>query len=533
MKKTIVIGILGPVLDRGKKPSRWEHWRPSVSICQHSELLIDRFDLLYQKKYLSLLTRITEDIHQISPETRVVGHEVDFKDAWDFEEVYGVLHDFAKTYEFDLEKEEYLIHITTGTHVAQICLYLLNESNYLPGKLIQTSPSTRRRIHSAIGEYRIIDLDLSKYDLIAMRFKEEIKDDISFLKSGIETCNKAFNKLIEQIEQVAINSCDPVLITGPTGSGKSNLARRIYELKKYRRQLKGNFIEVNCATLRGDGAMSALFGHKKGSFTGASSDRKGLLRSADKGMLFLDEIGELGLDEQSMLLRAIEEKQFLPVGSDIETKSDFQLICGTNRNLFKDVTEHRFREDLLARINLWTFEMPGLRHRPEDIEPNLYYELDRFAERNNSHITFNKEARKRFLKFATSSQALWPANFRDLNGAVTRMATLAPGGRITTKVVENEIYRLKSMWSNSHVSDFESILTEILGTEKTSTLDRFEKAQLADVLNICRQSKNISEAGRILFASSRKKKTRINDSDRLRKYLSKYGIKWNQIRCTF
>src|SRR5204862_3777135 len=99
--------------------------------------------------------------------------------------------------------------------------------------------------------------------------------------------------------------------------------------------------------------MSALFGHVKGAFTGALKDRAGLLRSADGGVLFLDEIGELGLDEQAMLLRALEEKTFLPLGSDRETQSDFQLIAGTNRDLMAEVNRGLFREDLLCRINLW------------------------------------------------------------------------------------------------------------------------------------------------------------------------------------
>ena len=104
--------------------------------------------------------------------------------------------------------------------------------------------------------------------------------------------------------------------------------------------------------------MSALFGHEKGAFTGATTAREGLLRAAHEGMLFLDEIGELGCDEQAMLLRAIEEKKFLPVGADKEASSDFQLIAGTNRELTRAVEEGRFREDLLARINLWTFCLP-------------------------------------------------------------------------------------------------------------------------------------------------------------------------------
>jgi transcriptional regulatory protein RtcR len=223
-------------------------------------------------------------------------------------------------------------------------------------------------------------------------------------------------------------------------------------------------------------------------------------------MLFLDEVGELGLDEQSMLLRAIEEKKFLPVGSDVERESDFQLICGKNRDLQIDVANGCFREDLLSRINLWTFHMPGLAQRLEDIESNLKYELDRFAERNNTHVTFNKEARKKFLAFATSSDALWLANFRDLSGAITRMATLAPGGRITTEVVQGEISRLKVLWRNADIDNGKEFLNEVIGAGKAEQLDRFEKVQLADVLKVCKESKTMSEAGRKIFAFSRKNK---------------------------
>jgi len=532
MKKTIVIGLLGPIVDTGKRPTRWERWRPTVALCQHDDLLVDRFDLLYQKKFTSLLNRIVQDIAHVSPETEVVPHEVEFEDPWDFEEVYAALHDFAKAYSFDPDTEEYLIHITTGTHVAQICLYLLTESRYLPAKLLQASPATGKKDKDVRGEYRIIDLDLSKYDRIAMRFNQEIKDDISFLKSGIETHNVAFNFLIERIEQVAIQSVDPILLTGPTGAGKSHLAARIYELKKSRRQVVGGFVEVNCATLRGDAAMSALFGHKKGAFTGATQDRDGLLRTADKGILFLDEVGELGRDEQSMLLRAIEEKRFLPLGSDKEAESDFQLICGTNRTLQDDVINGLFREDLLSRINLWTFHMPGLRDRPEDIEPNIAYELDRFAERNNTQVTFNKEAGRRFLSFATSTDAIWPANFRDLNAAITRMATLAPGGRITRAGVDEEITRLKVMWRSTESIQREDMLFQIIGVEKAAELDRFEKVQLADVLSVCCVSKSMSQVGRKIFAASRIKKRKTNDADRLRKYLARYNIQWEDILAT-
>lgn len=530
--ETTVIGLLGPTMDNtGKGASRWERWRPSVALCQHDNLLVKRLDLLYQTRFRSLLKRVVDDIRHTSPETEVVPHKIDFSDPWDFETVYAELHDFARAYPFKSEQEDYLIHITTGSHVAQICLFLLTEANYFPARLLQTSPAGGRTRHpDPRGEYRIIDLDLSKYDRIAQRFQREMDDDISFLKSGIETKNPAFNALIERIERVALHSVDPLLLTGPTGAGKSRLARRIYELKRTRRQLKGPFVEVNCATLRGDAAMSALFGHKKGAFTGAMQDRHGLLRLADGGLLFLDEVGELGVDEQSMLLRAIEEKRFLPVGADSETGSDFQLICGTNRDLLTSVYRGRFREDLLARINLWTFELPGLAQRTEDILPNLDYELDRYGDRHNTRVTFNKEARLRFLSFSTSPEAAWHANFRDLNGAVTRMATLAKGGRINRQNVEEEIVRLKNLWQRPDRNDGNGYINQVLGNKRAGQLDRFDRTQLADVLNVCHSSKTLSDAGRRLFAVSRTRRRRTNDADRLRKYLAKFDLSWKDIQ---
>jgi transcriptional regulatory protein RtcR len=524
--KNILISLLGTTLDKGFKENRWERWRPSVAICQHEDLLIDEYHLLYPKKFLRLVNKISSDIKIVSPETEVLPHQLDFKDAWDFEEVYTGLVDFLEHFDFHKEEDQYLFNITTGTHVAQICIYLLAESRRFPGKLIQTSPVR----HDAAGSYSIIDLDLSKYDKIAARFARELKDDITFLKSGIETKNKKFNELIERIELVALRTKDPILLTGPTGAGKSNLARRIFELKKLKASVKGKFVEIECGTIRGDAAMSALFGHKKGAFTGAVSDRPGLLKTADKGMVFLDEIGELGLDEQVMLLRAIEEKKFFSVGADKESESDFQLICGTNRDLQQRVKEGLFREDLLARINLWTFKLPGLSDRPEDIEPNIDYELDKYADKTGDVIRFNKEARTEFLNFATSSDAKWDANFRDLNSAITRLCTLAFGGRITIDILNEEIKRLKSLWDSEKFNSAQLLREQYGHLIDFTKLDLFERLQLESVLRVCNKSKSLSDAGRKLFAVSRLSKKSYNDSDRLKKFLAKYDLTWELIQ---
>ncbi len=530
-RKTVVIGFLGTVLDYGGRGlQRWQKWRPTVGLCQQDDLPVHRLELLHDARSRGLASKVKLDIASVSPETEVRSVEVELRNPWDFGEVYAALHDFARGYAFDTEAEDYLVHITTGTHVAQICWFLLTEARYLPARLLQTAPPRKRKnedeARDVRGTHTVIDLDLSRYDAIATRFAREAEETVSFLKSGIATRNATFNRSIEAIEKVAVRSTAPVLLVGPTGAGKSFLARRIFELRQRRHQVTGRFVEVNCATLRGDMAMSALFGHVKGAFTGAQSERAGLLRAADGGMLFLDEIGELGLDEQAMLLKAIEEQRFFPFGGDTEVTSDFMLIAGTHRDLRQWVREGRFREDLYARINLWTFPLPGLAERVEDIEPNLDFELARHAREMGKAVRFNVEAKRAWLRFATSPEAHWSGNFRELSASVTRMATLADAGRINEAIVADEIARLRHAWGASAPDD---PLRPLLG-DAVDALDRFDRLQLAAVVAECRRCNSLSEAGRRLFDVSRLERKSVNDADRLRKYLARFGLDWNGIR---
>jgi transcriptional regulatory protein RtcR len=439
---------------------------------------------------------VCADLRELAPELEVVLHDIHLADPWDFEGVYGTMFEFAQRYPFDVENEDYLVHITTGTHVAQICWFLLTEARYVPACLLQTSPP-RKQQSGLAGERSVIDLDLARYDRIAQRFARQHADTATFLKSGIATRSPQFNRMIEQIERVAGRSRAPILLMGPTGAGKSQLARNVFE---------------------------------RGAFTGAQADRTGYLKSADGGLLFLDEIGELGLDEQAMLLRAIEEKRFPPLGGDREIASDFQLIAGTNRDLAVAVAQGRFRDDLFARLNLWTFDLPGLKERAQDIEPNLDFELDRYARQYDEQVRFNREARAAYLAFATAPEATWPGNFRDLGASVTRMATLSEQGRITLAVVRDEIERLRRLWRGAREREQreEALLRELLG-EAADALDRFDRVQLLEVIRICRAARSLSAAGRALFEASRQKKSSANDADRLRKYLQRYGLSFERI----
>ena len=206
--------------------------------------------------------------------------------------------------------------------------------------------------------------------------------------------------------------------------------------------------------------------------------------------------------------------------------SDFQLIAGTHRDLRERVAEGLFREDLFARINLWTFDLPGLAGRREDIEPNIDFELERHAREQGRLVRFNREARMRYLAFANSPQALWSGNFRELSASITRMATLADSGRVDEALVEEEIGRLRRSWGATQA---ESLLQPLLG-EGAETLDLFDRLQLEAVIGVCRQARSLSDAGRQLFAVSRQEKQNPNDADRLRKYLARFGLDWASLR---
>lgn len=520
MKKNVVIGFLGTNLDAGKR----RRWRPSVQINDHADFPIDRLELIHGRRWSGLANKIKAEVERRNPETEVLLHQMEISDPWDFEEMYGAMFDFARDYGFDDDREDYFVHLTTGTHVAQICWFLLTEARHIPAKLVQTGPP--RGDDDGPGSLQIVDLDLSKYNALQQRFDLITKEYNTLLKGGIDTRNAAFNAMIDRMEVVTSNSDAPLLLVGPTGSGKSDLAGRLYELKLQRRRIKGRLVHVNCSTLKGERAMSTLFGHRRQAIPGAASDRRGLLQEADGGVLFLDEIDELGLDEQAMILHAIETGKYFPLGSDYEVTSRFHLIAGASRNLAALVAENRFRADLYARLNLWTFVLPALRDRPEDIAPNIASEMARMEKTLGLRVMFNADAHAAYLAFATDPGTLWLGNFRDLGASIQRLCTLAPRGRITQAMVAEEIATLQATWQESVRDEDMQLLTDLIGPEALA-IDEFDRVQLAAVVRICRQSSSLSAAGRRLFAASRTLKTSRNDADRLKKYLARFGLDWS------
>ena len=229
-------------------------------------------------------------------------------------------------------------------------------------------------------------------------------------------------KLFEKIKQIAPTTAT-VLITGESGTGKELVARAIHynSLKKNEKM-----ITVNCTAITENVIESELFGHVKGAFTGAWTDKKGLVEIADKGTLFLDEIGDLSLLMQTKLLRLIQEGEFKPVGSTITKKADVRFISATNHNLEEDVKEKRFREDLYYRLNVIRIEIPPLNSRKEDIPLLARYFLKKYAVLNQKDISdFTPDAINALL-----SQN-FPGNIRELENLIERSVILSSGKHLS------------------------------------------------------------------------------------------------------
>lgn len=225
----------------------------------------------------------------------------------------------------------------------------------------------------------------------------------------------ALKKIQEMIEKVATSDAR-VLITGPNGAGKELVAHAIHSQSD---RSKGAMIEVNCAAIPSELIESELFGHVKGSFTGAIKDKQGKFELAHNGTIFLDEIGDMSLIAQAKVLRALQESKVSPVGSEKEIKVDVRVLAATNKNMQKEIAEGRFREDLYHRLSVIEIYVPPLDERKEDIK----LLVEHFAKTiSDEHGTVKKEFDEKAIKALEDFS--WTGNIRELRNVVERLIIL-------------------------------------------------------------------------------------------------------------
>lgn len=304
--------------------------------------------------------------------------------------------------------------------------------------------------------------------------------------AGVIGSSPAMKEMIEMVKVVAPTEAT-VLITGESGTGKELVARAIHaESGRKNKQL----VTINCAALSETLLESELFGHEKGAFTGADKRRDGRFMQANKGTIFLDEIGEISMPMQAKLLRAVQEREIQRVGSDVVQSVDVRIIAATNRDLKAEVEAGRFREDLYYRLHVMVLKLPALRERQDDVPLLANFFLGRFAEKNRKAVKgFTPVAMDMLIRYS------WPGNVRELENTIERATILSMGEYVTEKELPSAL--ISNYEENGSVGDDSGRiggqpLEDVERQAILATLEQTEwnKSEAAKILGITRTTLN-------------------------------------------
>ena len=307
--------------------------------------------------------------------------------------------------------------------------------------------------------------------------EEEIRSEFNF--EEIIGDSPALKRALAQVELVA-PAGTAVLVTGETGTGKELIARAIHNLSPRRER---TFVKVNCAAIPGGLLESELFGHERGAFTGAITQKIGRFELADHGTLFLDEVADLPLELQPKLLRVLQEQEFERLGSNRTQRVDVRIVAATNGDLAKLVAERAFRSDLYYRLNVFPIHIPALRERPEDVPLLVRYFVQKFSRRLNKSVAYvPAEAMEALAGYS------WPGNIRELENFIERAVLLSPGRELRVTISELKSVPAATGAGDDSTSSLNSVTPSTVAASPGASISTLEDAERQHILRALRQT---------------------------------------------
>jgi len=366
------------------------------------------------------ISRSTKEvINALHPDCEVHVLDMKLSDPTSYRDIFGGLKQHAHAIQEEHGPASFYISVASGTPQMHACWVLLASSGEIPAKILHVRPP--RFVTKDLPP--VSEIDLSSDEFPSVRFKSssfaldeyEVDVDSARTQLGIVGDHPTMLKALDMGAMLA-SSLAPILITGETGTGKELFARYVHALSG---RPQDTFIVVNCAAIPEDLVESILFGHKKGAFTGAVTDQTGKFDAANKGTLFLDELGELPLPAQAKLLRVLQDGIVEPIGQTKGHAVDVRIVAATNHDLRKQIRKGNFREDLYYRLNVGEIKLPSLRERRSDIPKLVLHILDRL----NGSL---KRQRRLTADALNRLQARnWEGNIRDLENVIERSVRLS------------------------------------------------------------------------------------------------------------
>ena len=412
-------------------------------------------------EYIERARSVQEIVRETDPGMKFNFADIELTSPIDYQEIFRELKRAIDQFMPSVEHLPYKLSVLLdpGTPPMQTCWFLLVTSGYLPAELLQGVPA-----RYAGGTYRVRTVELNDgsfphvfidrgddggsprpgrrvtadagvgHDGTVAEGAEDIAPSDLWIKSSetrVIGTARPFRELMDTVLRVSGYDVS-VVIRGETGTGKEVVARLLHEASSRR---EGPFVAVNCASIAASLAESELFGHKKGAFTGANTDRLGQFRAADGGTLFLDEFGDLPTEIQPKLLRALEDHIVSPVGADATQRVNVRVIAATNQDIDSLIDGGAFRRDLYERLNQIHIVLPPLRERPEDIPLLARQFVEEWNERYHERKGMSEETMAYLVEYP------WPGNVRELQNTVTSLCAMGRSGNIGPNLLPQKVLR--------------------------------------------------------------------------------------------